>query len=282
MKRNPAKKNGSSILLLLFLLIGLSLLLYPKLSDYWNSLHQSKAIANYSEKVAELDEDACAEFLTAARAYNQELARNGISYTLSEEKLAEYNALLDVEGKGIMGYIEIPSIKVFYPIYHGTSGAVLDVAVGHLEWTSLPVGGESTHCAVSAHTDLDGARLFTDVKDLTIGDIFMLQVLDEVLTYEVDQIRIVQPRETELLQIVPGEDYCTLVTCTTSTGLIAHSTGRLLVRGHRIPNIEEAKVVRVTANAVQIEPLIIAPLLAVPILLILLIILMLPKKRRRI
>lgn len=282
MKKKNAKKNGSTILLLLFLLIGLSLLLYPKLSNYWNSLNQSRAIAVYSEQVEKLDEETYNRIWAAAQAYNEELARNGTAYVLSEEKQAEYNSLLNIDGDGIMGSIKIPAIKVDLTIKHGTSEDVLSEGAGHLEWTSLPVGGESTHCVVSAHTGDTSATLFTDLEHLELGDYFELHILGEVLTYEVDQRIIVQPRETELLQIVPGEDYCTLVTCTNTDGIIEQSTGRLLVRGHRIPNIEEAKVVRVTANAVQIEPLIIAPLLAIPILLILLFILMLPKKRKKV
>lgn len=182
-----------------------------------------------------------------------------------------------MSGLGVMGYIEIPSIDCALPIYHGTEESVLQIAVGHLEWSSLPVGGESTHCVLSGHRGLPSAKLFTNLDKLQTGDIFMLRVLDNVLTYEVDQILIVKPQETGALRIEKGKDYCTLVTCT-PYGINTH---RLLVRGHRIDNIEEAKTVRVTADAIQIEPLLVAPVVAIPILLLLLILLLLPKKPRK-
>jgi sortase A len=176
-----------------------------------------------------------------------------------------------------MGYIEIPEIDVSLPIYHGTEDPVLQVAIGHLEWSSLPVGGESTHCVLSGHRGLPSAKLFTDLDKLREGDTFLLRVLDEILTYEVDQILIVEPQDTAALEIVEGEDYCTLVTCT-PYGINTH---RLLVRGHRIDNIEEVKTVRVTADAVQLEPMLVAPVVAVPMLLILLILLLLPRRRKK-
>lgn len=163
-----------------------------------------------------------------------------------------------------MGYIEIPSIDVSLPIYHGTDEGVLAVGVGHLEWTSLPVGGESTHCVLSGHRGLPSARLFTDLDQLKEGDYFMLNILDETLTYEVDQIRIVEPEEVEELTIIEGRDLCTLVTCT-PYGVNSH---RLLVRGHRVDNLEEAVTVRVTADAVEVEPLIVASILLVPTLVL--------------
>ncbi|MGN1003486.1 MAG: class C sortase, partial [Oscillospiraceae bacterium] len=163
--------------------------------------------------------------------------------------------------------IEIPEIKCSLPIYHGTDESVLQIAVGHIDWTSLPAGGESTHCVLSGHRGLPSAKLFTNLDQLVEGDIFMLRILDETLTYEVDQILIVEPNDVDALQIVEGEDLCTLVTCT-PYGINTH---RLLVRGHRIENQEEAKTVRVTADALQIEPLIVAPIVAIPMLLVLLI-----------
>ena len=165
-----------------------------------------------------------------------------------------------------MGYVEIPSISCTLPIYHGTDEAVLQIAIGHMEGSSLPVGGESTHCVISGHRGLPSAKLFTKLDELVEGDVFMLQVLGETLTYEVDQIRIVEPREIDALEIVEGEDYCTLVTCT-PYGVNSH---RLLVRGHRVEN-REGKDVRIAADARQIEPEIVAPLVAVPILFVLLI-----------
>ena len=275
MKKN--KGNFITLLLVLILLAGLSLLLYPSVSNYWNSLHQTRAIATYAEEVANLDNDAYDQLWQDAASYNQSLLTRSNTYLLSDEQKAEYARLLDVSGLGVMGYIEIPEIDVSLPIYHGTEESVLQIAVGHLEWSSLPVGGESTHCVLSGHRGLPSAKLFTNLDKLREGDTFLLRVLDEVLTYEVDQILIVEPQETAALQIEEGKDYCTLVTCT-PYGINTH---RLLVRGHRIDNIEEAKTVRVTADAIQIEPLIVAPIVAIPMLLILLVLLLLPRRRRK-
>ena len=271
------KKKGNhliTILLVLIFLLGLSLLLYPAVSDYWNSKHQTRAIAVYSEEVSGLDEDQYQALWEAAAAYNASLLERDNAYLLTEEQKAAYEQLLNVSGLGIMGYIEIPSIDCSLPIYHGTEESVLQIAIGHLEWTSLPVGGESTHCVLSGHRGLPSAKLFTNLDKLQEGDVFLLRVLDEVLTYEVDQILIVEPQEIAALQIAEGEDLCTLVTCT-PYGINTH---RLLVRGHRIENAPEARLVRVTADAVQIEPLLVAPIVALPMLLLLLILLLLPKR----
>ena len=268
------KGNFTTLLLILVLLAGLSLLLYPSVSDYWNSFHKTRAIAAYAEEVANLNQDQYDEIWAAAESYNASLTDRVNAYLLSDAQKEEYQQLLNVSGLGVMGYIEIPSIDCALPIYHGTEESVLQIAVGHLEWSSLPVGGESTHCVLSGHRGLPSAKLFTNLDKLREGDIFLLRILDEVLTYEVDQILIVEPQEVEALQIVEGQDYCTLVTCT-PYGINTH---RLLVRGHRIDNVEEAKTVRVTADAVQIEPLLVAPIVAIPILLLLLILLLLPKR----
>ncbi len=273
------KSNVTTYLLILVLLAGLSLLLYPSFSDYWNSFHQSRAIAGYTEEVSSMDNDVYEDFRSQAQQYNEKLflrQKTENAFLIPEEQLAEYEQLLDVTGLGIMGYIEIPSIDVSLPIYHGTSDTVLQIAVGHLDWTSLPVGGESTHCVLSGHRGLPSAKLFTNLDKLAVGDTFLMQVLDEVLTYEVDQILIVEPDETQALMIEEGKDYCTLVTCT-PYGVNSH---RLLVRGHRIETVQEAKAIRIPADAVQIEPLLVAPLLSLPILLILLIGLLIPKPRK--
>ena len=265
------------MILILVLLVGLSLLLYPSVSDYWNSFHQSRAIAGYAEEVANLDTDRYDRLWADAIAYNAALAQGEVVYTLTDEQRAEYESLLDVSGTGIMGYVEIPGIACSLPIYHGTDDAALQIAIGHLEWTSLPTGGANTHCVISGHRGLPSAKLFTDLDRLEEGDVFMLCVLDEVLTYQVDQILIVEPHDTTALQIVPGEDYCTLVTCT-PYGINTH---RLLVRGHRIENMKEAKATVVVADAIQIEPLIVAPIVAIPMLLMLVIILLLPRQPRK-
>ena len=271
------RKHLSTVILVFLLLIGLSLLLYPTVSDYWNSFHQTRAIATYAENVAKLDNNQYDQLWEEARAYNEALCFRSNPYYLSEEQKAQYESLLDVSGLGVMGYIEIPEIDVSLPIYHGTEESVLQVAVGHLDWTSLPVGGESTHCVLSGHRGLPSAKLFTNLDKLREGNIFLLRVLDEILTYEVDQILIVEPQDTAALEIVEGQDYCTLVTCT-PYGINTH---RLLVRGHRIDNLEEVKTVRVTADAVQIEPMLVAPMVAIPILLVLLLLLLLPRRRKK-
>ena len=271
------KKHGTTVILLIVFIVGLSLLLYPTFSDWWNSMHQSRAVASYVEQVANLDTDQYDHIWNDAWEYNASLSQRPNGFVLTEEQEAKYNQLLDIGGLGIMGYIEIPSIGVTLPIYHGTDDAVLQIAVGHLEWTSLPVGGESSHCVVSGHRGLPSARLFTDLDKLVEGDVFMFRVLDEILTYEVDQILIVEPHETDDLLIQKDKDLCTLITCT-PYGVNSH---RLLVRGHRVETQEEAKAIRVTADAMQIKPVIVAPLLAIPMLLVLLIGLLIPKSRRR-
>lgn len=263
------KKKGrvTSLLLFLVFLAGLSLLLYPTAANYWNSLHQTKAIASYSEKVAEIDENQYEALWQSAQKYNSRIFQRKNIFVLSEEERAEYESLLDVSGTGVMGYIEIPEIDVTLPIYHGTSEGVLQIAVGHLDWTSLPTGGEGTHCVLSGHRGLPSAKLFTRLDKIVPGDIFMIQVLNETLTYEVDQILTVNPEDITALQIVDGMDYCTLVTCT-PYGINTH---RLLVRGHRIKNIETSRTIRVAIDAIQIEPFIIACIMAVPLLIIIMI-----------
>lgn len=271
------KGTLSNIMLILVMLVGLSLLLYPSFSDWWNSSRQTQVITQYAEAVANLDNDAYDGILQSAREYNASLVDRFNSYLLTDEQKSRYHNELNFSGDGIMGYVEIPGIDVMLPVYHGTEEEVLQVAVGHIEWSSLPTGGESTHCVVSGHRGLPSARLFTDLDQMAVGDVFMLNVLNQVMTYQVDQIKIVLPHETEDLLIVEGEDYCTLVTCT-PYGVNSH---RMLVRGTRIENLEEANVIRVTADAVRIEPVLVAPAVAAPILLILLIVLLFPRPRKK-
>ena len=270
------KHKLSTLFLVLILLAGVSLLLYPTVSDYWNSFHASQAVASYSADVQNLDQARYDELWSAARDYNQSLLKRENGYFLTDEQRAQYDSLLDITGTGIMGYIEIPTIKLSLPIYHGTEDSVLQIAVGHLDWTSLPTGGESTHCVLSGHRGLPSAKLFTNLDQLVEGDTFVIRVLDEVLTYEVDRILIVEPDDVSALQIEPGKDLCTLVTCT-PYGINSH---RLLVRGHRVENTPEAKLVRATADAIQIEPLLVAPIVAIPLLLLTLLILLLPKRQK--
>ena len=272
------KKKGtfSTIILFLVLVTGLSLLLYPSFSNYWNSKHASHAIAAYAENVANMDVNKYESLWNDAIAYNERIQNRDNPYVVTEEEKEQYYDLLSPSGDGILGYIEIPALSVYLPIYHGTSESVLQIAVGHIEWTSLPTGGSGTHCALSGHRGLPSAKLFTDLDDLVIGDRFMMQILGETLTYEVDQILIVEPEDSTALLIEEGKDLCTLVTCT-PYGINSH---RLLVRGHRVANDAESVVVRVTSDAIQVEPLIIAVFIGVPILFAMLILMSLLDKLR--
>ena len=271
------KKRKSSIGFVIMFIIGLSLVLYPSVSDYWNSFHQSKAIASYAEFVTDIDEEKGNKILEEAAAYNQNLAENKKSWFLTEEEKVEYTKQLDITGTGIMGYIEIPVIKCSLPIYHGTDEGVLQIAIGHIEGSSLPVGGEGTHCVLSGHRGLPSAKLFSDLDELKEGDTFMIRVLNETLTYEVDQIRIVEPNDLTTLDIYEGQDLMTLVTCT-PYGINTH---RLLVRGHRVENLPNAFDIRITADATQIDPVTVAPALAIPMLLVLLIWLLIRYRREK-
>ncbi len=255
------KKNLTNILLVVILLAGAAILLYPTFSDYWNSFHQSRAIASYSDSVASLNEADYERIWQDAVAYNTEMSGKSIPYTLSEEEWADYEAKLNFAGNGIMGYIDIPKINVSLPIYHGTSESVLQIATGHIESSSLPVGGPSTHCIISGHRGLPSAKLFTDLDQMAEGDLFQLKILNEVMTYEVDQIRIVLPSELDTLGIIQGQDHCTLVTCT-PYGINSH---RLLVRGKRVANPEEAA--HITSDAIRVDPVLVAPAAAAPMLI---------------
>ena len=271
------KKNKSTIILILVFFVGLSVMLYPTVSDYVNQINQSRAVASYSEEVENLSDVDYQAYFDAADDYNRRLAETPDAFYRPEE-VSGYTDTLDVSGTGIMGYITISKIGVELPIYHGTSDGVLQVAAGHLEGSSLPVGGAGTHAVISAHRGLPSAKLFTNLDELEVGDTFTITVLDRVLTYEVDQISIVLPTETDLLQPVEGKDYVTLMTCT-PYGINTH---RLLVRGKRIENAENQKHIRVTADALRIEPIIVAPALAVPMLLVMLVVMLaVPHLRKR-
>lgn len=271
------KNKWSTFLLLFIFIVGLSVLLYPSISNYWNQKNQSEAIVDYEAMLNNIPKEDYSQLFAQADTYNGELST--LDFPLIEyAQLSGYHDILNPGKNGILGYLTIDLIGVELPIYHGTSDSVLNIAVGHLEGTSLPVGGETTHCVLSAHRGLPSARLFTDLDRLTVGDTFQLTVLDKVLTYEVDQIRIVQPDETDELEIVQGEDYCTLLTCT-PYGI---NTERLLVRGKRIETVEH-KVIHITTDGYQIDPLIVTPIVALPILCVLiLIVLFQPVKKESI
>ena len=259
------KNRKTTIILLITFFIGLSVLLYPSISSYWNSKTQSEAIVDYESMLAQYKPEDFAAFFDEADTYNKKLS--DLSDPLVEHnRLPDYNDILDIGGNGMMGYITIPKISQELPVYHGTSDSVLSVAVGHLQGTSLPVGGESTHCVVSAHRGLPTAVLFTHLDRMEIGDLFTFTILDRTLTYEVDQIRIVEPDDSSLIQIIDGKDYCTLLTCT-PYGI---NTQRLLVRGHQI-DATRANNKYIASEAYHIEPLIVMPIVALPIIFVLLI-----------
>ncbi len=261
------KKNKIGILLVLMLFIGVCGLLYPSVSQYWNSKTQTKAVENYREILDSLQPEDYDAFFEEAENYNAKL--NQLNFPLTDyHRLKGYNDILNLSGTGIMGYVSIPKLGVELPLYHGISAEVLNVACGHLEGTSLPIGGESTHCVLSAHRGLPHAKLFTELDKMEVGDTFTITVLNRTVTYQVDQIKVVLPNETNDVQIVAGEDLCTLLTCT-PYGINSH---RLLVRGTRIENA--APVLHVTSNAYRIDSLVATPVVAAPILLILLVVLM--------
>ena len=258
------RRHLSTILLVIVLLVGFSLLLYPTVSDWWNSSHQSRVVAEYSQLVEEMNAGAYDGLWAEARAYNASLPDTDNRFFMSDAQRAEYDRLLNVGGNGVMGVVEVPKLELRLPLYHGTGETVLQVALGHIEGSSLPTGGPGTHCVISGHRGLPSAKLFTNLDRMEIGDVFMLHVLNETLTYEVDQILTVLPEEIDALEIDPEQDYCTLVTCT-PYGINTH---RLLVRGHRIANAEEKTPAVITADAVAVErwqvgAAVAAPLLAV-------------------
>lgn len=273
------RKHISTIFIILIFLVGLGFISYPTVSNLWNQAHQSRAIATYSKQVEKLDDSENKKMLKAARKYNKSLLKKSDHWKLSKKEKKKYESLLDVSGTGIMGYIEVPKIDCSLPIYHGTDEGALQIAIGHLEGSSLPVGGKSTHCVLSGHRGLPSARLFTDLDQMEEGDIFILNILGRKLAYEVDQIRVVLPEEMSDLEIEEGKDLCTLVTCT-PYGINTH---RLLVRGHRTEYVE--KKVEEEQKEVQTKKTDIRLMLAggagVLILLIIIIVIVIKRRRKR-
>lgn len=262
-KNTKKKTNITNLILVIMLVAGIFLLVYPTFADWWNSFHATRAIATYTEQIENMNTEEFDRMRAEAAAYNERLLNESNRYIQSDEELAEYNSILDVTGTGIMGYIDIPKIRVTLPIYHTTEESVLQVAIGHIPGTSFPIGGEGTHCVLSGHRGLPSARLFTDIDRMAEGDTFQMQILNETLTYEVDQIRTVLPAELDELQIEEGRDYCTLVTCT-PYGINTH---RLLIRGHRV---ETEEVIHISADAVQLNQYYAAAAIAAVIIVILL------------
>ena len=256
-KAKAKKRSLSNILMGIALAVGTMLLVYPKASDYWNSFTQSRSIMGYAEQVAQMSAAEYAKFISEAEEYNAKLAENGNEWHMTQGQKKVYESRLTFDSTGVMGYIDIPKISTKLPIYHGTSDAVLQTSIGHLAESSLPVGGKGSHCVLSGHRGLPSAKLFSDLDKMVQGDTFTLSVLNETYTYQVDQIRVVEPTDLRELTIRPGMDLCTLVTCT-PYGVNSH---RLLVRGHRVKNANgEAKVV---ADALQIQPVHVAPFIMI-------------------
>lgn len=272
-EKRPRKKKNSSlgtILLIAIMVLGVGIMAYPSISDYWNQIHQSRAISSYVRAVEQMDDSQYEALWESAQAYNRELAAHPLGWELTEEELNRYKKVLDISGTGIMGYIDIPKINVELPIYHGSEETVLQIAIGHIASSSLPVGGETSHTLLTGHRGLPSARLFTDLDKMALGDVFYIRVLGEVLAYQVDDIHVVLPSDLSTLGLTPGEDYVTLITCT-PYGVNTH---RLLVRGRRIgfDSDQPEAAVRITSDAIRISPRLAVPAVAIPILFIALVI----------
>ncbi len=269
----------SNTILVLILLAGVAIAGYPMFSEYWNSMHQTRAITGYAERVAELTNDEYITVWQNALDYNRKLAADPNPWAMSDEDIDDYERQLNVDGTGNMGFISIPRIDVNLPVYHGTSDSVLQTSIGHIDGTSLPAGSVhpdednydrveyASHSVLSGHRGLPSAKLFSDLDVLEIGDVFYLTVLDQTLTYQVDKITVILPEDSSELAIFPGKDYCTLMTCT-PYGINTH---RLLVRGVRVENDKELIDVRVTADALKVEPLYVVPFIAGPALLVMIL-----------
>lgn len=261
------RKILPTILLVLLLTCGLGLLLYPSVSNWWNEMHSSRSVASYQDAISTIDPELKAKYWADAKEYNDSLIGNPSRLKIRDDLSAMelYNSILDFDTGGMMGYVSIPSIEVSIPIYHGTEDNVLQVAVGHLEGTSMPIGGPGTHVALSGHTGLPSAELFTHLTDVVVGDTFILYILDEKMTYQVDQILVVLPTEMESLAIDKDKDECTLITCT-PYGVNTH---RLLVRGHRIANADEAGTIKAPdADATKLDTAFTAIIIMAPAMLI--------------
>ena len=269
----------SNTILVLILLAGVAIAGYPAFSDYWNSMHQTRAITGYAERVAELTNDEYVAVWENALDYNRRLASNPNPWAMSDEDIDDYERQLNVDGTGNMGFISIPRIDVNLPVYHGTSETVLQTSIGHIDGTSLPAGSVhpdeddfdkvefASHSVLSGHRGLPSAKLFSDLDVLEVGDVFYLTVLDQTLTYQVDKITVILPEDSSELALFPGKDYCTLMTCT-PYGINTH---RLLVRGVRVENDKELIDVRVTADALKVDPLYVVPFIAGPVLLLMIL-----------
>ena len=274
-EKQTKKTNRSTWLLIGLMVLGALIMAYPTVSDWWNSYHSTRAITAYSQKVDSMSREEIDALLEAAREYNEALLLKENPYAMTDEDLAWYNSLLDPAGTGLIGYVQIPTVKIYCPIYHGTDDNILQTSIGHLDWTSLPIGGESTHSVISGHRGLPRAKLFTDIDRLREGDHFTITVLTNTVTYEVDQIRIVLPGDLTELGIVPGEDYCTLVTCT-PYGINTH---RLLVRGHRVDN--SFMPIQVDPDSKILPNYVTIPAVGIPLMLLFLVYMLFTAGKKR-
>lgn len=276
-KKKTVKKKSDRIVNLVLIgvmVLGVLIVAYPTISDWWNSYHSTRVIESYTQRVAEIDTAEADRMLAEAEAYNASLLEHEGRFALTDEDIAYYNSILDVDGNGIIGYVEIPKLHISLPVYHGSEESVLQTSIGHLEGTSFPVGGTGTHAALTGHRGLPSARLFTDIDQLVDGDHFAIHILNRTVTYEVDQIHIVLPEEMQDLEIDPERDYCTLITCT-PYGINTH---RLLVRGKRIDN--DIEVLDVSADAQQVQPGLTALGIAIPMLTLALIYILIMTSRK--
>lgn len=274
------KKSGrlSTIILIIILLVGLSVMLYPIISNWWNERVQSKVISDYKETVSKMDSGNIEKLINEAHEYNEQLVGLYAPF-INYDEIPSYDDILNVSGTGIMGYITIPVIHAEYPIYHGTSEEVLNIAAGHLQGSSLPVGGADTHAVISAHRGLPSAKLFTDLDKMVEGDTFTITILDQVYTYEVEKILTVKPEDVDKLAIIPEKDYVTLMTCT-PYGVNTH---RLLLRSHRIETVYDESEVKVKVNpdALQVDPMLVVPVIFTVFVIILILIWVIGGKRKK-
>lgn len=278
MKKKKKKKSFlTTLLLAIGLLFGIALISYPTISNLWNEMNSSKVIESYQQAIDTMDEDELEKMWQDALEYNEALKQMN-TYEPDEDTVKRYNSLLNINGDGVMGYIEIEKIDVNLPIYHGVEDATLEVAAGHLDWSSLPVGGLGTHCVLSGHRGLPGAKLFTDLDLLYEGDIFTLHILNQTLTYQIDQIRIVLPGDVRNLQTEYNMDFCTLTTCT-PYGVNTH---RMLLRAHRIENEVYLDASKISNEAEKIQPILVSVVVAIPTLLLILAIVLVFDRLRRI
>ena len=266
MKSKGFAKQLPNLIFAAVFLVGLGIFLYPSVSNYINTKNQSRAVNNYEELMSTFTEEDYTNLWNAAKEYNEKILSRGMNFNLSDEELAEYHSVLDPTGTGVMGHIEIEKLGVDLPVYHDVTESVLQVGIGHIPGSSLPAGTTGSHAILSGHRGLPSAKLFSELDQMIEGDTFLLHIMNQTFAYQVDNIQIVLPEETQGLTIYPDQDYVTLVTCT-PYGVNTH---RMLVRGRRVDYNEETRLI-VPADATKFNNLVVAPFIAGPIILVLFI-----------